>query len=61
MPATVTVTIKVNIVFLMTGGMGLENILPIKVSVNIGTVLNFDGECDGDGHGIITRKLLNYW
>ena len=42
--------VKVNIVLMVTGTMGLEPILP----VTIGTVLNFDGE--GYGYGIGTCK-----
>ena len=52
MPVTVTVTVKVNIVLMMTGWMGLEPILPVKVPITMGTMLNFDGDCHGDGHGI---------
>ena len=36
----------------LTGRMGLEPILPVKLSVTISTMLNFDGECDGDGHSV---------
>ena len=33
----------------LTGRMGLEAILPVKLPVTIGTILNFDGHSDGDG------------
>ena len=36
--------------------MGVQPILPIKVSVTIGTMLNFDGDFDGHGDGDITCK-----
>ena len=38
------------------GRMGLEPILPVKVPATIGTMLNFDGDCDGDRHGVGTCK-----
>ena len=38
------------------GRMGVQPILPVKVPVTIGTMLNFDGDCDGDGHGVGTCK-----
>ena len=36
--------------------MGLQPILPVKLPVASGTMINFDGDCDGDGHGIGTCK-----
>ena len=41
---------------MVMGRMGLEPILPVKVPVTIGTILNFDGDCDCDGHGVGTCK-----
>ena len=40
----------------MTSRMGLEPILPVKLSVTISTMLNFDGHCDCDGNGVTTCK-----
>ena len=44
---------KFNIVLMVTGGlagrMGLSPILPVKLSVTIDMMLNFDRHCDGDG------------
>ena len=34
------------------GRMGLEAILPVRVPIIIGTMLNFDGDCDGEKHGV---------
>ena len=34
--------------------MGVQPTLPIKVSVTIGTMLNFDGDFDGHGDSDIT-------
>ena len=36
--------------------MGSEPILSFKWSVTIDTMLNFDGDFDGHGHGDGTRK-----
>ena len=38
----------------LTGWLGLEPILPVRVPVTIGMMLNFDGHFDGDGHGNVT-------
>ena len=38
------------------GRMGVQPIFPIKVSVTIGTMLNFDSDFDGHGDGDITCK-----
>ena len=34
--------------------MGLSPILPVKLSDIISTMLNSDGNCDGDGNGVGT-------
>ena len=51
-----------NIVSLTTGEstvwMGIEPILPVHSSVAIDTMLNFNGHCGGDGHGVGTHKSL---
>ena len=49
------VAVKVYIVSKATDRMGLELNLPVKCSVIIGTVLNFDG--DGDGVGTCKHTL----
>ena len=36
----------------LTGKMGVRPILPVRLSVTIATMLNFDGHCDGDGDGV---------
>ena len=36
----------------LTGRMGTEPILSIKRSVPIDTMINFDGDSDGDGYGV---------
>ena len=36
--------------------MGVQPILPIKVSVIFDTMLNFDGDFDGHGDGDVTCK-----
>ena len=40
----------------LTDRLGSEPILSIKWSVSIGTMLNFDGDCDGHGEGDGTCK-----
>ena len=40
--------------------MGTEPILPIKRSVSIGTMLNFDGDRHGDGDGTCKQALSHY-
>ena len=51
MPVTITITVKVIIIVLMVmDTMGPEPFLLIKVSVTIGTMLNVNGVCDGDGY-----------
>ena len=36
--------------------MGSRPNLPIRVPITIGPMLNFDGHCDSDGHGVGTCK-----
>ena len=44
----------------LTGRMGLEAILPVKLTVTIDTMLNFDGHSDGDGDGVgMCKQALN--
>ena len=40
----------------LIGRTGSRHILPSRLPVTIDTMLNFDGDCDGDGHRIRTRK-----
>ena len=40
----------------MTDRMGVQSILPVKVSFTIETVLNFDADFDGHGEGEVTCK-----
>ena len=37
--------------------MGLEAILPVKLPVTISTMLNIDGDCDGDGVGTCKQTI----
>ena len=53
---TIIVTVKVNLVLTATGRMGLESVLHATLSVTIGTMLNFGGDSDRDGHGAGTCK-----
>ena len=43
----------------LTGRMGTEPVLPIKRSVSIGTMINFegDGHAHGDGYGTCKKAL----
>ena len=42
--------------------MGVQPIFPIKVSVTIGTMLNFDSDFNGHGDGDITLNRPEvYW
>ena len=44
----------------MMGKMGVQPILPIMVLVVIDTMLNFDGDFDGDGRGdVMCEQTLN--
>ena len=44
----------------LTGRMGLEAILPVKLPVTIDTMLNFDEHSDGDGDGVgMCKQALN--
>ena len=46
----------------LTGWLGLEPILPVKVPVTIGIMLNFDGHFDGGGHDDVTcNQTLMGW
>ena len=36
----------------LMGNIGLETTLPVKLPVTIGTMLNFDGDCDVDRDGV---------
>ena len=36
--------------------MDVQPILPVKVCITIGTMLNFDGDFDGHGDGNVTCK-----
>ena len=38
------------------GRLGVQPIQPVKVPVNIGTILIFDGDGNRDGHGDVTCK-----
>ena len=38
------------------GRNGFQTHLPIRVPITIGTMLNFDDNCDSDGHGVGTCK-----
>ena len=40
----------------LTDRMGVEPILPIKMSVTIDTMLNFDGDFDRHSDGDVTYK-----
>ena len=40
--------------------MGVQPILPIKVSITIGIILNFDGDCDGHGVGTCKHSLTKH-
>ena len=46
---------KFNIVLMvmgsLTGRMASRPILPIKIPITTDTILNFDGNCNGDGVG----------
>ena len=53
---TFTHTVSIPIKFALTGTMGFELIVPIKRSVTIGTMINFDGNSDGHGLGGGTCK-----
>ena len=45
----------------LTGRMGLEAILPVKLPVTIDTMLNFDGHSDGDGDGAgMCKQALSF-
>ena len=59
MPVTITVTITVNIVLIVTGRIGLDAILTVKVPVTIGTIimLKFDGDCDSVAHRVGMHHL----
>ena len=39
--------------------MGVQPILPVKVSITINTMLNFDGDFDRDGDVICKQKIRN--
>ena len=41
-----------SVLLTVTGRLGSALILPITVPVTIGIMLNFDGNCDGDGHSV---------
>ena len=45
----------------LTDRMGSEPILSVKRSLSIGTMLNFDSDCDGhgDGDGTCKQALIN--
>ena len=47
----------------LTGKMGIRPILPVRLSVTIATMLNFDGHCDGDGDGVgmCKQALTQHW
>ena len=49
-------TVKVNIVLIVMGRMDSGPILPVKVVVTMGIMLNFDSDCDGDVHKVGTYK-----
>ena len=46
-----TVSIPVSVKFTGTDRMDSEPNLSVKRSITIGTMVNFDGEFDGHGHG----------
>ena len=41
--------------------MGSRPFLPVRLPVTIHTMLNFDGDCDGDGHGVGKCKHTLRW
>ena len=41
--------------------MGVQPVLPVKVSVIIDTMLNFDGDFDEHGDGKQTMILCSWW
>ena len=53
---------QIYIVWMVTdclmGRLGLEPILSIKQSVSIGTMINFDSDCDGLGDGTCKQALV---
>ena len=45
----------------LTGRMGLEAILPVKLPVTINTMLNFDGHSDDDGDAVgMCKQAFTY-